>query len=54
MAKKAKRGKRMTKGRGWKIEATKGKERSFKGTLLWSRNFGPARIAVFSVPKQFG
>ena len=48
---KAKRGERMTKGAGWRLATTKGRKRVFVGSLLWTRNFGRKRIAVFSVPK---
>ncbi len=48
---KARRGERMTKGAGWKLEAKRGRRRYFPGTLLATFNFGNKRIAVFSVPK---
>ena len=51
---KRRKGKRMTKGKGWKLETTNGRERIFKGTLLETINLGNKRIAIFSVPKRFG
>jgi hypothetical protein len=55
MARKAKKpvlGMRLTKGNGWRLEDTKGKNRVFSATLLESFNYGRTRIAVFSVPKR--
>jgi len=49
--KKAKRGERMNKGAGWRLVTTKNRKRVFVGSLLWTKNFGAKRIAVFSVPK---
>ncbi len=49
--KKARRGQRMTKGRGWRLVAVKGRQRIFVGTLLDTINMGRNRLAVFSVPK---
>lgn len=49
--KKAKRGQRMTKGRGWRLVAVQGRERIFVGTLLDTINMGSRRLAIFSVPK---
>ena len=49
---KLRRGKKMTKGSGWKLEATSGRKRVFKGTLLKTINFGSKRLAIFSVPKR--
>lgn len=49
--KKARRGQRMTKGRGWRLVAVKGRQRIFVGTLLDTINMGKNRLAVFSVPK---
>jgi hypothetical protein len=46
---KAKRGERMTGGRGYRL-VTKG-NRVFIGTLLHTINAGKNRIAIFSVPK---
>jgi hypothetical protein len=48
------RGKRMTKGNGWRLERTKGRVRRFAGTLLETVNIGGRRLAIFSVPKRFG
>ena len=48
---KAKRGERMTKGKGWRLAVTKGDKRVFVGTLLDTINLGDKRIAIFSVPK---
>jgi hypothetical protein len=47
--KKAKRGERMTKGRGWRLANIRGQ--MFVGTLLETINMGSKRIAIFSVPK---
>lgn len=47
------RGKRMTGGSGWELTPTKGRSRSFKGTLLKTINIGSKRIAIFNVPKRF-
>ena len=48
---KAKRGERMTKGKGWRLATTMGRKRVFVGTLLETINLGNKRIAIFSVPK---
>ena len=48
---KAKRGERMTKGKGWRLATVRGRKRVFVGTLLETINFGGKRIAIFSVPK---
>ena len=48
---KAKRGERMTKGKGWRLAVLKGNKRVFVGTLLETINLGNKRIAIFSVPK---
>ncbi len=48
---KAKKGERMTKGKGWRIVAVKGRKRVFTATLLETVNAGSVRIAIFSVPK---
>lgn len=48
---KAKKGERMTAGKGWRLAATKGKKRVFVGTLLTTLNHGNQRLAIFSVPK---
>jgi hypothetical protein len=48
---KAKKGERMTKGKGWRLATAMGKKRVFVGTLLETINFGGKRIAIFSVPK---
>jgi hypothetical protein len=47
----AKRGERMTLGRGWRLATTKGRKRVFVGTLLETVNARGVRIAIFSVPK---
>ena len=49
--KKAPKGRRMTKGKGWRLVAVKGQERIFTGSLLETINIGAQRIAIFSVPK---
>lgn len=49
---RAVRGAKMRKGNGWKLVATRGRERYFVGTLLYTHNFDGARVAVFSVPKR--
>jgi hypothetical protein len=48
---RAKRGERMTKGKGWRLAVVKGDKRVFVGTLLETINLGDKRIAIFSVPK---
>ncbi len=48
---KAKRGERMTKGKGWRLAVMKGRRRVFVGTLLETINLGDKRLAIFSVPK---
>jgi hypothetical protein len=48
-AKKAKRGERMTGGRGYRL-VTKG-NKMFVGTLPRTINVGKFRLAIFSVPK---
>jgi hypothetical protein len=48
---KAKRGERMTGGKGWVLGTTKGKRRVFFGTLLKTVNSGSTRIAIFKVRK---
>jgi len=49
--KRARRGERMTKGKGWRLVKTTGSKRVFVGTLLQTLNFGNKRFAIFSVPK---
>jgi hypothetical protein len=51
MGKKARKGERMTKGKGWKLAMEAGRKRVFPGTLLETINIGSKRIAIFSVPK---
>ncbi len=51
--KKAKRGERMTKGKGWRLAAVLGSKRVFVGTLLATINLDKKRLAIFSVPKKF-
>ena len=48
---KARRGERMTRGKGWRLAVVKGRKRIFVGTLLETFNFGSKRLAIFSVPK---
>jgi hypothetical protein len=48
---KAPKGAKMTKGNGWRLAATKGKQRVFNGTLIQTINIGSKRLAIFSVPK---
>lgn len=48
---KAKRGERMTQGKGWRLATVKGRKRVFVGTLLQTLNLGHKRLAIFSVPK---
>lgn len=47
----ARKGERMTKGKGWRLATVTGRKRVFKGSLLYTMNFGNKRIAIFSVPK---
>jgi len=49
---KAKRGERMTPGRGWRLMKSRG-DQVFIATLLGTMNFGSKRIAIFNVPKKF-
>jgi hypothetical protein len=51
MGQRARRGERMTKGKGWRLAIEKGRKRVFIGTLLETINFGDKRLAIFSVPK---
>jgi hypothetical protein len=44
------RGKKMVKGRGWRL--LRSKRVAFKGTLLDVYNIGSKRLALFSVPKN--
>lgn len=48
---KARKGERMTKGKGWRLATAKGRKRVFVATLLTRINFGDKRLAIFSVPK---
>ncbi len=48
---RARRGERMTKGKGWRLATVSGRKRVFVGTLLQTLNFGGKRLAIFSVPK---
>lgn len=48
---KAKKGERMTKGKGWRLATVTGRKRVFVATLIQTVNFGQKRIAIFSVPK---
>jgi hypothetical protein len=48
---KAKRGERMTKGKGWRLATVNRRKRVFVGTLLYTINMGNKRLAIFSVPK---
>jgi hypothetical protein len=48
----ARKGERMTKGKAWRLAATKGRKRVFVGTLLETINLDKKRrLAIFSVPK---
>jgi hypothetical protein len=47
---KAPKGAKMTKGSSWRLVATKGRQRVFKGTLLQTIHVGGRRLAIFSVP----
>jgi hypothetical protein len=47
---RARRGERMTKGRGWMLLVTKNRKRALPATLLETVNLGGRRIAIFSVP----
>ncbi len=47
---KARRGERMTKGKGWRLAMGKRRKQVFVGTLLDIINLGDRRLAVFSVP----
>lgn len=49
---KAPKGAKMTKGAGWKLVATKGRNRVFTGSLLQTFNIGNKRLAIFNVPKS--
>lgn len=51
MGQRAKKGERMTRGKGWRLATVKGRRRVFIGTLLETINLGSRRIAIFSVPK---
>jgi hypothetical protein len=51
LGQKARRGERMTKGKGWRLAMEKGRKRVFVGTLLEIINLGDRRLAIFSVPK---
>lgn len=48
---KAKRGKRMRPGNGWRLATVTGRKRVFVGTLLRIINLGRRRLAIFSVRK---
>ena len=48
---KTSKGAKMTKGNGWKLVATKGKQRTFSGILIQTVPFGDERIAIFKVRK---
>jgi hypothetical protein len=47
--KRAKRGERMMRGKGWRLVKVSGKK-VFVGTLLDTIHIGAKRIAIFSVP----
>jgi hypothetical protein len=51
MGQRARRGDRMTKGKGWRLAVQKGRKRVFIGTLLETINIGGKRLAIFSVFK---
>lgn len=38
----------MTKGKGWRLATVTGRKRVFVGTLLYTVNMGPKRLAIFS------
>jgi len=48
---KAKRGERMTNGRGWRLATISGRKRVFAASLVGTINRGKLRFAIFSVPK---
>jgi hypothetical protein len=48
--KRATRGEKMARGKGWRLVKVKG-NKVFVGTLLETINLGSKRIAIFSVPK---
>ena len=51
LGQRARRGERMTRGKGWRLAMQKGRKRVFVGTLLETINLGHKRLAIFSVPK---
>lgn len=51
LGQRARRGERMTRGKGWRLAMEKGRKRVFVGTLLETINLGDRRLAIFSVPK---
>ena len=48
---KAKKGERMTTGKGWRLAIVKGDHRVFTAALLHTINIAGKRLAIFSVPK---
>lgn len=48
---RAQKGERMTRGKGWRLATVTGRKRVFVATLLHTVNLGHKRIAIFSVPK---
>lgn len=52
MAKRPRKGKRLTRTGKYKISTTAGSQREFIGTLMATFNLGKYRIAVFRVPKN--
>jgi len=47
----ARKGERMTKGKGWRLAKVTGRKRVFKASLRYIMNVGSKRIAIFNVPK---
>jgi hypothetical protein len=48
---KTNKGAKMTTGSGWKLVATKGKQRTFSASLIKAVPFGSERVAIFKVRK---
>jgi hypothetical protein len=47
---KPKKGKKMVRGKGWRLVRVEGRELYFVGTLLTVFNSAGKRLAIFSVP----
>ena len=47
----ARKGEKLTKGKGWRLAKVTGRKRVFKAILIHIMNFGNKRIAIFNVPK---